>query len=78
MRLEDNEIRDITKYLEEGKSLPEKYRFFLFEEKSPPKIRRAFSFYRMEKLRARVFVDTVKRENINILRGGGVNRPIDR
>lgn len=33
MRLEDNEIRDITKYLEEGKSLPEKYRFLLFEEK---------------------------------------------
>ena len=33
MRLEDNEIRDITRYLEENKSLPEKYRFLLFEEK---------------------------------------------
>ena len=33
MRLEDNEIRDITKYLEEGKSLPDKYKFLLFEEK---------------------------------------------
>jgi len=33
LRLEDNEIRDITRYLEEGKSLPEKYRFLLFEEK---------------------------------------------
>lgn len=33
MRLEDNEIRDITKYLEEGKPLPDKYRFLLFEEK---------------------------------------------
>ena len=33
MRLTDNEIRDITKYLESGKPLPEKYRFLLFEEK---------------------------------------------
>lgn len=33
MRLEDNEIRDITRYLEEGKPLPDKYRFLLFEEK---------------------------------------------
>ncbi|MCL4378360.1 MAG: site-specific DNA-methyltransferase [Actinobacteria bacterium] len=33
MHLEDNEIRDITKYLEEGKPLPDKYRFLLFEEK---------------------------------------------
>jgi len=33
LRLEDNEIRDITKYLEEGKPLPDKYRFLLFEEK---------------------------------------------
>jgi len=33
MRLTDNEIRDITKYLEEGKPLPEKYRFLLFEDK---------------------------------------------
>lgn len=29
----DNEIRDITRYLEEGKPLPEKYRFLLFEDK---------------------------------------------
>lgn len=33
MKLTDNEIRDITKYLEAGKPLPEKYRFLLFEEK---------------------------------------------
>jgi len=33
MKLTDNEIRDITNYLEEGKSLPEKYRYLLFEEK---------------------------------------------
>ena len=33
MRLTDNEIRDITKYLESGKSLPDYYRFLLFEEK---------------------------------------------
>ena len=33
MRLTDNEIRDITKYLEEGKPLPEFYRFLLFEDK---------------------------------------------
>jgi len=33
MKLTDNEIRDITRYLEEGKPLPEKYRFLLFEEK---------------------------------------------
>ena len=33
MDLTDNEIRDITKYLEEGKPLPEKYRFILFEDK---------------------------------------------
>ena len=30
MKLQDNEIRDITKLLEEGKSLPDKYRFMLF------------------------------------------------
>ncbi len=30
MRLPDNEIRDITKLLEEGKPLPDKYRFMLF------------------------------------------------
>jgi DNA modification methylase len=33
MILSDNEIRDITKFLEAGKSLPDKYRFKLFEEK---------------------------------------------
>ncbi len=33
MRLTDNEIRDITRYLEEGKPLPDKYRFQLFEDK---------------------------------------------
>lgn len=33
MRLNDNEIRDIVKYLEAGKPLPEKYRFLLFEDK---------------------------------------------
>ena len=33
MKLSDNEIRDITRYLEEGKPLPEKYRFLLFEDK---------------------------------------------
>ncbi|MFV1976613.1 MAG: hypothetical protein ACC651_12760 [Candidatus Scalindua sp.] len=33
MKFTDNEIRDITRYLEEGKPLPEKYRFLLFEEK---------------------------------------------
>ena len=33
MKLTDNEIRDITKYLESGKPLPDKYRFLLFEEK---------------------------------------------
>ncbi|MBC2694211.1 MAG: site-specific DNA-methyltransferase [Desulfobacteraceae bacterium] len=33
MKLTDNEIRDITKYLERGKYLPEKYRFLLFEDK---------------------------------------------
>ena len=33
MQLTDNEIRDITKYLEKGKPLPEKFRFLLFEDK---------------------------------------------
>lgn len=33
MRLNDNEIRDIVKYLEAGKPLPERYRFILFEDK---------------------------------------------
>ena len=33
MKLTDNEIRDITRFLEAGKPLPEKYRFLLFEDK---------------------------------------------
>jgi len=33
MKLSDNEIRDITKHLEAGKPLPDKYSFLLFEEK---------------------------------------------
>jgi adenine specific DNA methylase Mod len=33
MKLTDNEIRDIIKHLDVGKSLPEKYRFLLFEGK---------------------------------------------
>ena len=33
MYLSDNEKRDIQKYIEAGKPLPDKYRFFLFEEK---------------------------------------------
>lgn len=31
--LSDNEIRDITKRLQEGVTLPDKYRFLLFEDK---------------------------------------------
>lgn len=33
MRLTDNEIRDITKLLEQDKPLPDQYRFLLFEDK---------------------------------------------
>lgn len=33
MKLDDNEIRDITNLLEQGKPLPEKYRFLLFDDK---------------------------------------------
>ena len=33
MRLTDNEICDITKLLEQGKPLPERYRFLLFDDK---------------------------------------------
>ena len=33
LNLPDNEIRNIRKYLESGKPLPDKYRFLLFEEK---------------------------------------------
>ena len=33
MKLTDNEIRNINRYLEKGKPLPEKYRFLLFEDK---------------------------------------------
>jgi len=32
MKLADNEKRDVIKYLEAGKPLPEKYRFLLFGE----------------------------------------------
>ena len=32
MKFSDNEIRDITNLLKEGKTLPDKYRFLLFEE----------------------------------------------
>jgi len=33
VKLSEHEIRDVTKYLEAGKALPEKYRFLLFEDK---------------------------------------------
>ncbi len=33
MLLSDNEIRDIKKYLDSGKPLPDKYRFLLFEDR---------------------------------------------
>lgn len=33
MRLTDNDIRDITRLLEQGKPLPDQYRFLLFEDK---------------------------------------------
>ena len=33
MKLPDNEIRDLTRLLEEGKPLPDKYRFLLFDDK---------------------------------------------
>ena len=33
MKLTDNEIRDVIKYLEDGKTLPDKYRFMLFDDK---------------------------------------------
>ncbi|MGV8108942.1 site-specific DNA-methyltransferase [Methanospirillum sp.] len=33
MKLADNEIRDINRYLEAGKPLPDSYRFLLFDEK---------------------------------------------
>ena len=33
MRFADNEIRDITRLLEDGKPLPERYRFILFQDK---------------------------------------------
>ena len=33
MPLSDNEKRDIIKYIESGKPLPDKYRFLLFEDK---------------------------------------------
>lgn len=33
LRLSDNEIRDITRLLEQGKPLPDEYRFLLFDDK---------------------------------------------
>ena len=33
MKLTDNEIRDINRYLESGKPLPDTYRFLLFGDK---------------------------------------------
>jgi hypothetical protein len=33
MFLSDNEKRDIAKFIEAGKPLPDKYRFLLFEDK---------------------------------------------
>src|ERR1700722_6559215 len=33
MKLSDNEIRDITRLLEQGKPLPDKFRFLLFGDK---------------------------------------------
>ena len=33
MQLSDHQIRDINKYLQSGKSLPDEYRFLLFEDK---------------------------------------------
>ena len=38
MKLTDNEIRDINRYLKEGKPLLEKYRFLLFEDKREEKV----------------------------------------
>ena len=32
MRLTDNERRDAIKYIQEGKPLPEKYRFLLYDD----------------------------------------------
>ncbi len=32
MKLTDNEKRDVVKLIEEGRVLPEKYRFLLFDE----------------------------------------------
>ncbi len=32
MKLTDNERRDAIKYIQEGKPLPEKYRFLLFDD----------------------------------------------
>jgi hypothetical protein len=38
MKLSDNEKRDIVKYIQEGKDLPEKYRFLLFGQKKQVEI----------------------------------------
>jgi hypothetical protein len=32
LKLTDNEKRDVTKLIQEGKPLPEKYRFLLFDD----------------------------------------------
>lgn len=32
MKLSDNERRDVIKYIQEGRPLPEKYRFLLFDD----------------------------------------------
>lgn len=33
LKLNENEIREINRYLAEGKPIPEKYRFLLFEDR---------------------------------------------
>jgi hypothetical protein len=46
VKLSEHEIRDITKYLEAGKSLPEKYRFLLFEDKKFDALMSSFVGYK--------------------------------
>ena len=38
MQLSDHDIRDINKFLTEGKPLPDKYKFMLFEDKREVKL----------------------------------------
>ena len=45
MKLTDNEIRDINRYLKEGKPLLEKYRFLLFEDKREEKVEKGGSAF---------------------------------